>query len=90
MWHVFNMRGEIRRVFVNEITRNSWVWVALVICLVLVLSAIYVPALGSVLALSDPGIAGWLVIVPASLMPLLLAPLASMLTNACAQRYSAA
>ena len=90
MWHVFNMRGEIRRVFVNEITRNIWVWAALVICLALVLSAIYVPALGSVLALSDPGIAGWLVIVPASLVPLLLAPLASMLTNAYAQRYSAA
>jgi Ca2+-transporting ATPase len=75
MWHVFNMRGDIGRVFDNEITRNPWVWVALLLCLALVLAAIYLPVLSDVLRLADPGIAGWALILAASLVPLLLAPL---------------
>ena len=79
MWHVFNMRGQIRNVLANEITRNPWVWLALVICLVLVLAAVYLPFLSNVLALADPGAMGWLLIVPMSLVPLLLGPVARVL-----------
>ena len=75
MWHVFNMRGDMRRVVDNEITRNPWIWGALALCLVLVLAAIYVPTLSSVLRLEDPGFRGWAVIVLASLVPLVTAPL---------------
>jgi Ca2+-transporting ATPase len=75
MWHVFNMRGDIGRVFDNEITRNPWIWAALALCLALVLAAIYVPVLSDVLRLADPGVAGWVLILAASLVPLLLAPL---------------
>jgi Ca2+-transporting ATPase len=82
MWHVFNMRDEVRRVVDNEITRNRWIWAALLICLALVLAAIYVPALGNVLELRDPGAAGWALIVPASLMPLVLAPFVGALVAA--------
>ncbi len=59
VWHVFNMRGDIGRVF---------------LCLALVLAAIYVPVLSDVLRLADPGVAGWALILVASLAPLLLAP----------------
>ena len=75
VWHVFNMRGDIGRVFDNEITRNPWIWAALILCLALVLAAIYVPVLSDVLRLADPGVAGWALILAASLVPLLLAPL---------------
>ena len=75
MWHVFNMRGDMRRVFDNEISRNPWIWGALVLCLLLVLAAIYVPALSGVLRLADPGFAGWAVIILASLVPIVTAPL---------------
>ena len=74
LWHVFNMRGDIRRVFINEITRNRWVWAALALCLVLVLMAVYVPVLNDVLRLADPGPAGWSVVAVASIVPLLAAP----------------
>ena len=74
LWHVFNMRGDIRRVFINEITRNPWVWAALALCLVLVLMAVYVPVLNDVLRLADPGPAGWSVVAVASIVPLLAAP----------------
>lgn len=77
MWHVFNMRDEVRKPLDNEVTRNRWIWAALLICLALVLAAIYVPALGAVLELTDPGAVGWALIVPASLVPILAAPLVS-------------
>jgi len=81
MWHVFNMREEIRRVVDNEITRNSWVWAALAICLVLVIAAIYLPALSEVLQLTEPGALGWALIVPASLIPLLAAPVVRLIVR---------
>jgi Ca2+-transporting ATPase len=74
LWHVFNMRGDIGRVFINEITRNPWVWAALALCLALVLMAVYAPVINDVLQLADPGFAGWMVILVASLVPLLAAP----------------
>jgi Ca2+-transporting ATPase len=74
MWHVINMRDQIGRVFDNEITRNAWIWAALALCLVLVLAAVYLPALADVLRLADPGVSGWAIIVPASLFPVLAAP----------------
>jgi len=77
MWHVFNMRDEVRKPIDNEVTRNRWVWAALLICLALVLAAIYLPALGEVLELTDPGAAGWALIIPASLIPILAAPMVS-------------
>ena len=75
LWHVFNMRGDMRRVFDNEITRNPWVWGALALCVALVLLAVYAPVLSGVLRLADPGLSGWLVIAVASLVPLGTAPL---------------
>jgi Ca2+-transporting ATPase len=75
LWHVFNMRDNISQVFNNEITGNVWVWIAVVFCIGLILSAIYTPILGELLKLTDPGIEGWLVILPISLIPLFLGPL---------------
>lgn len=75
LWHVFNMRGNISQVISNEITRNIWVWIAIVFCVGLILTAIYSPLPSELLKLTDPGIEGWLVIVPMSLIPLFLGPL---------------
>jgi Ca2+-transporting ATPase len=75
LWHVFNMRGDTWRLIDNEITRNPWIWMALVLCLALILMAVYLPVLNDVLRLTDPGINGWLLIVGASVVPLIVAPL---------------
>jgi Ca2+-transporting ATPase len=74
LWHVFNMRGDLRRLVNNEITRNIWIWLALALCLMLVLAAVYTPVLSDVMELSDPGAIGWLVIFIGSLVPLVVAP----------------
>lgn len=77
MWHVFNMRSNIRHVFSNEITRNIWIWIALAVCLGLVLAAVYTPILRDVLVLTHPGRSGWVVIMLSSVVPLLTAPVIS-------------
>ena len=74
LWHVFNMRGDIGRILDNEITRNPWIWLALVLCIGLVVAAVYVPVLSNVLRLADPGFEGWVLILAASVIPLIIAP----------------
>ena len=74
LWHVFNMRSDLRRLFDNEITRNPWVWGALLLCLLLVLGAVYNDLAASLLGLTDPGVDGWLLIAGLSIVPLLAAP----------------
>jgi Ca2+-transporting ATPase len=74
VWHVFNMRADARRLLNNEITQNIWIWIAIGICIVLILMAIYMPLLSSLLELAHPGVAGWILIMAASLFPLLLDP----------------
>jgi Ca2+-transporting ATPase len=85
LWHVFNMRDDIRAVVLNEITRNIWVWAALLLCLALVIGAVYVPVVRELLDLVDPGPAGWAVIVASSLLPLVMAPLVRALTPAASR-----
>jgi Ca2+-transporting ATPase len=74
VWHVFNMRDDIRKPFVNEITRNIWIWLAIATCILLLLVAVYVPLLSEVLEISHPGSAGWLLIIGMSIVPVIVAP----------------
>jgi Ca2+-transporting ATPase len=75
VWHVFNMRDDESAVLDNEITRNPYVWMAVVLCIVLVLAAVYVPLIADVLSLEDPGPTGWGLILVMSLLPALVSPL---------------
>ncbi len=70
LWHVFNMRGVSSKLFRNEITRNPYVWGAVLLCLCLVFAAVYVPLLADVLDIHPPNGAGWGVITLFSFVPL--------------------
>lgn len=74
LWHVFNMRDMASHWLNNEISRNAWIWAAILLCLLLILGAVYIRGVNSLLGLSDPGINGWLLIFCMSLLPLLLGP----------------
>ena len=52
LWHVFNMRGPGSGLLFNEITRNLYVWAALLLCVGLILAAVYLPGLSTILGLS--------------------------------------
>ena len=69
LWHIFNVREKGSGILNNEITRNGFVWGALALCTVLLLMAVYVPAISRVLKITAPGFGGWLLILPMSLVP---------------------
>jgi Ca2+-transporting ATPase len=71
IWHVFNMRSDGSSLWVNEITRNPWVWSAVLLCLAVVLVAVNVPYVAGILSFSSPDPKGWALTVLASLVPLL-------------------
>lgn len=69
LWHVFNMRDRGSGFFVNDITRNPFIWAALALCTGLLLAAVYLPGLSDVLKLAHPGIRGWTLVAVMSLIP---------------------
>lgn len=68
VWHVFNMTEPGQGAIANDVTRNPYVWGAILLCLVLVLLACYLPPLAAVLKLTEPDAPIWAVILVASLL----------------------
>ncbi len=79
--HVFNMASPASGAVGNEVTRNPWVWGAVVLCVGLVLAGVYTPGLSDVLAVRDPGAEGWLLVVTLSLVPLVVGQLVRALAR---------
>ncbi len=69
LWFVLNLRGRGAGPMDNDIVRNPWMGGALLICIPLLLAAVYWTPLAGVLDTADPGTAGWLLILGASLTP---------------------
>ena len=72
LWHVFNMRGRGSSLFRNAVTRNPYVWGAVASCTAILLLAVYVPPLASALHVVPPDLNGWMLILAASMAPLLV------------------
>ena len=72
LWHVFDMRENGTNPFVNSVTRNKFVWIALIITISLLLTAVYVPFMADLLSLVKPGLNGWLVVLVASFTPMII------------------
>ncbi|TFF68079.1 cation-translocating P-type ATPase [Candidatus Thorarchaeota archaeon] len=75
LWHVFNMRVSDSGLMKNEVTTNRYVWVALMICIPLLIVPVYVPGLSTLLSLVDPGWMGWGLIFSMSIIPLVIGQL---------------
>jgi Ca2+-transporting ATPase len=71
LWHVFDMRENGTKIFSNAVTKNKYVWYALILSIILLLIAVYVPFVAEILSLTDPGVNGWLLVIGASITPLI-------------------
>lgn len=72
LWHTFNMRDPQSPLIVNEITRNGWLWSALLLCAILLAVPPYLPPVAHLLHLSPPTTDMWLVVLVFSLAPLIV------------------
>ena len=72
LWHVFNLRGPGGSLFRNNITRNPYIWGALILCTIITIGAVYLPGPARILKLTDPGFTGWMVVLGMSVLPLLV------------------
>ncbi|HKK08999.1 MAG TPA: cation-transporting P-type ATPase, partial [Gemmatimonadota bacterium] len=70
--HVLNMAEPGSHVLANEVTRNPWVWGAIVLCAALVVAALRIPGLSDALGLVDPGPSGWRLVAVLAPAPLVL------------------
>ncbi|MBT8467628.1 MAG: cation-transporting P-type ATPase [Deltaproteobacteria bacterium] len=70
--HVFNMVSPRSGFFFNEVTRNPWIWAANILCVALLVAAVYVPILSEVLGTVEPGKEGWMLVLTLSLAPVLV------------------
>jgi len=72
LWFVLNLRDRGSPVWNNDVVRNPWIWGSLVLCLLLLLLAVYWPPLSGILQTQRPGLNGWLLILGVSLIPAFL------------------
>ncbi|TPQ35606.1 ATPase [Bradyrhizobium guangdongense] len=72
LWHTFNTRDPHSSLFVNEVTRNGWLWSALLLCAVLLAVPPYLPPAAHLLHLARPTADMWLVVVVFSLTPVIV------------------
>jgi Ca2+-transporting ATPase len=72
LWHTFNMADRGQPLLVNDVTRNPYVWGALLLCLGLIGVACYLPLLAEVLKLTPPDLRAWTLVLAMSLSAMLL------------------
>lgn len=72
LWHVFNMSSGKRFRLKNEITKNKYVWFALLICFSIIALLNVVPFLQRLLNLEPLTFDTWMVSTVAGIMPLVI------------------
>lgn len=70
--HAFNMRSAASGLLDNEIVRNPYMWGAIGLSISLLLVAVYWPLLANVLQLTPLNGSGWLLVLGASVVPLII------------------
>jgi P-type Ca2+ transporter type 2C len=69
LWFVYNLRNPGSRMFTNDVVRNSYVAGSILLCVGLLLAAVYVPVLSGLLNTQNPGPQGWLLLLGMSFIP---------------------
>lgn len=67
--HVLNMRNASEPVLNNQVTRNKYVWMAVIFCTAAVLAAYFIPVVAEVLDLQPLQVKHWVLIIIASVLP---------------------
>ena len=69
LWFVFNLRSADSSFVDNELIKNPYIGGAILLCILLLLAAVYAPGISGVLRTVYPSGKGWLVVLGMSLIP---------------------
>jgi len=72
LWHVFDMRDRGSGFWRNTVSENRFVWLAVVLCLGLLIAGVNAPFLAGPLAIAPIGTAGWALACACSLLPVVV------------------
>jgi Ca2+-transporting ATPase len=89
IWHVFNMTEPGQRAIRNDVTRNPYVWGAILICLALIALACYLPPLAAVLKLTGPDARAWAVVLVASFLSMIVGRLVGVVIRQLTASFDA-
>ncbi len=81
LFHVFNMASFHSKLILNEITKNKFVWFAIVVCTGLMILVYALPQTRLVLGLVELPMEAWIASIIASLIPLLVVQLFKFCTK---------
>jgi len=70
--HVFNMREWVENLFINQITKNKFIWLALGICFAALAASYFIPVLHEVLSFETLSGTYWLLVGITSLLTLIV------------------
>ena len=82
VFHAFNARSQTRSAFTASLFTNGWLWGATLVCILLQLAAVYVPALRGVLHTVPLNGADWGLIGLGSLTPVAVVELVKLVARA--------
>lgn len=72
LFHIFNMYSAHSKLFINDITENKFVWLALLLCTSLLVLVYVIPQMRLVLNLAELPLKIWIVSILAGLIPLIV------------------
>jgi Ca2+-transporting ATPase len=72
LWHVFNVRAKGSGILKNDIVSNPFVWAAVFLGVVLMVSAVFIPGFNNVIGLEAPDMNGWGLALFLSFVPLVI------------------
>jgi len=81
LMHVFNLHSE-RSFFVNEITRNRYIWYALIVCLAILAFTYFVPVLHDILNIQPMTTTEFSLILASGIAPVVLIQLVRLIVRA--------
>lgn len=70
--HVFNMREADEHIFRNQVTRNKFIWMALALCITILMAAYFIPGIANILSFQDLELRIWGLIAITSLLPIII------------------
>ncbi len=90
LFHAFSARSRLRSVFTRGMFANPWLWLAVGVSLAIQVAAVLAPPLQQLLHTSSPAPIDWVVIVCASLTPVVVIECVKLAARLSARRAAAA